>query len=346
MIVFNHMIACYFFPQERKEKPDNPPPVPISSSICGTTMTSASISSRVGRPRCIPQTSATYTECVISCHFLCRPAWSAFASWFCIFADSRGMVTFCSIRLWFRLWECTLVGTFCPLFHPCMTSPVSPLLSIMDGWMGLLPVTLSSWSLVSSLSHASPCPCCPCLHFSPVMCHPVSAHCFFTLIVSVLSQLIFRPAYSFSASPPPCPHYSLLVIRFFNFSTHSLHSSFSLPFLLLLQSNLSDLSLFPPVTKSVSWRSGFLSQFTFLPLHFQICFLGFFGFEVGNCYSMLLDLYKGDGAKYGWQVISLLSLISRPGSDMACIPCEAVDEPWTRAWNHRKWGASGTASHP
>lgn len=209
-------------------------------------MTSASISSRVGCPRCIPQTSATYPECVISCHFLCRPAWCVFASWFCIFADSRGMVTFRNIRLCFSLWECTLVGTFSPLFYPCMTSPVSPLPSV-DGWMGLLPLTLSSWSLVSSLSHASPCPCCPCLHSSPVICHPVSAHYFFTLILSVLSQLIFRPAYSFSPSPPPpcCPHYSLLVICFFNFSTHSLHSSFSLPFLLLLQSNLSDLLLFP-----------------------------------------------------------------------------------------------------
>lgn len=178
MIVFNHMIACYFFPQERKEKPDNPPPVPISSSVCGTTMTSASISSRVGCPRCIPQTSATYTECVISCHFLCRPAWSLFASWSCISADSRGMVTFCSIRLWFRLWECTLVGTFSPLFHPCMTSPVSPLPSITDGWMGFLPLALSSWSVVSPcLSHASPCPCCPCLHSSSYV-----SSCFSTLL--------------------------------------------------------------------------------------------------------------------------------------------------------------------
>jgi len=109
-----------FFPQERKEKTDNPPPVPISSSICGSTMTSASIGSGVGRPRCIPQASATYTECVISRHFLCRPAWSVFASWFRIFADNRGMVTFRNNGLWFRLWECLLVGTFPHLFHPCV----------------------------------------------------------------------------------------------------------------------------------------------------------------------------------------------------------------------------------
>lgn len=146
----------------------------------------------------------------------------------------------------------------------------------MDGWVFFLSLSPRDlWSV-----HA--CPMQVHVHavpvsIPPVTRHPVSAHYFFTLIISVLSQLIFRPAYSFSASPPPppCPHYSLLVICSFNFSTHSLHSSFSLPFLLLLQSNLSDLSLFPPSLSLSCWRSGFLSQFTFLPLHCQICFLAF-----------------------------------------------------------------------
>lgn len=157
-----------FFSTRKERKTRQPSTRPHHSSICGTTMTSASISSRVGCPRCIPQTSATYPECVISCHFPCRPAWCVFASWFCIFADSRGMVTFRNIRLWFSLWECTLVGIFSPLFYPCMISPGSPLPS-MDGWMGLLPLTLSAWSLVSSLSHASPCPCCLCLQLCVIL---------------------------------------------------------------------------------------------------------------------------------------------------------------------------------
>lgn len=77
-------------------------------------MTSASISSRVGRSRCIPQTSATYPECVISCRFLCRPAWCVFASWFYRFADSRGMVTFRNVRH-------AQIGMFSLLFHPYVT---------------------------------------------------------------------------------------------------------------------------------------------------------------------------------------------------------------------------------
>lgn len=198
----------------------------------------------------------------------------------------------------------------------------------MDGWVFFLSLSPHDpWSV-----HA--CPMQVHVHavpvsIPPVTCRPVSAHYFFTLIVSVLSQLIFRPAYSFSASPPPpppCPHYCLLVICFFNFSTHSLHSSFSLPFLLLLQSNLSDLSLFPPITKSV-----LLALRLLVPIYISSAtppdlFLGFFGFEVGNCCSMLLDPYNGDGAKYRRWVISLLALISRPGSDMASISCEAVDD--------------------
>ena len=105
-------------------------------------------------------------------------------------------------------------------------------------------------------------------------------------------------------------------------------------------------SLLPPVTKTVLLTLRLLVPIYFPSATLPDLFLGFFGFEVGNCYSMLLDTYKGDGAKYRRWVTSLLSLISRPGSDMACISCEAVDEPWMRPWNHRKWGAGGTASHP
>lgn len=128
VIVFNHTIACYFFfsTKKGKKKPDSPPPVPIDSGPCGTTMTSASIGSGAGHPRCIPQTSATRAECVISCCFLCRPARSVFASWFYIFADSRRVVTFCSVRFSFRFWECMLMGTFSLLFRPRLTSPIHP----------------------------------------------------------------------------------------------------------------------------------------------------------------------------------------------------------------------------
>lgn len=156
MILFNHMFVCYFFPRERKEKTDNPLTIPISSSVCGTMVTPASYSGRVGHPRYNPQTSPTLTDYIISCHFLCRLAWLVFVSWFCIFADSRGIVTFCNIRFWFRLWGYT--------HFPLSFIPVWPLLcdlfppSLEDGWMLLLPVTLSPWSLVSSLSHTSHTP--------------------------------------------------------------------------------------------------------------------------------------------------------------------------------------------
>lgn len=152
------------------------------------------------------------------------------------------------------------------------------------------------------------------------MCHLILAHYFFTMIISVLSQMIFRPDYSFSISPPPPPN--LLVICFFNFSTHTLRSSLSLPFLLLLQSNFSD--LFSCYHRLSCWHLGFLSQFTFLLLHFQLYFLGFLKWiTAAPCY---LITTKENGARHRRWVIFLLTLISRPGSDIAGISCEAVDE--------------------
>lgn len=107
-------------------------------------MTSASISSRVGRSRCIPQTSATYPECVISCRLPRRPAWCVFASWFHRFADSRGMVTFCNVRLWAH----TNRHVFPPLSSSCDPGT--------NGWGEMDLLTHSSWAPVNSLFHPSP----------------------------------------------------------------------------------------------------------------------------------------------------------------------------------------------
>lgn len=310
MIVFNHMIACYFFPQERKEKPDNPPPVPISSSVCGTTMTSASISSRVGCPRCIPQTSATYTECVISCHFLCRPARSLFASWFCIFADSRGMVTFCNIRLWFRLWECTLVGTFSPSLPslhdlPCLTSATH------HGWMDGFSSS-HSLLMIRGQSMLVPCKSMSMLSLSPFLqlrvvlfqhttFLPWSFQFFLSwflglLILSLLLLLLLLPvlttvslSYAFLTSPPtPCiPHLVCL------FCSYCSQTCLIYPFS-------------PPSLSLSCWRSGFLSQFTFLPLHRQISFLAFLDLRwvtAAPCYLIPttgMVQNTGDGSSPCW----------------------------------------------
>lgn len=114
-------------------------------------------------------------------------------------ADSRGIVMFCIIRLWFRLWGCTLVCRFSPFFLPCVTSPVSPLPSItegwMDGWCFLLSLfPLDPWSAACPIQ-TIPYPYSTSLHSSLVTCPPVLAD-HFTMITSVSSQLIFRPAYS------------------------------------------------------------------------------------------------------------------------------------------------------
>lgn len=92
----------------------------------------------------------------------------------------------------------------------------------------------------------------------------------------------------------------------FNFSTHSLHSSFRFPHLVcLFCSYCSQTCLiypFSPPTLSLScWCPGFLCQFTFLLLHFQLCFLGSFGFEVtaAPCYLILakgMVQSMGDGS--------------------------------------------------
>lgn len=246
------------------------------------------------------------------------------------------MVTFCNIRLWFRL--CTPVGTFTPLFLPCMTSPVSPLTSIMDGWMDHLPLILSLWSLVSNLSCASPHPCCPCLHSSSAVCilfwHttlPWSFQFFLSWVLGrlILSLLLLLPVLTTVSlsnaflTSPPTPCISHLACLFCSYCSQTC----------LIYPP-------PPITKSV-----LLALRLLVPIYFPSTTLPdmFFGFEVGECYSMLLDPYKGDGAKYRW-VICLLSLISQPGSDMVGISCEAVYEPWMRAWKHRKWGAGGTAA--
>lgn len=138
------MFVCYFFSMRKKRRnrqPSNHPHQLQCMWHCDDPL--QVISGRVAHPN--PQTSATLTDYVISCHFLCRPAWSVFASWFCRFADSRGTVLFCIIRLWFGLWGCTVVHTFSPLFLACdlscLTSPLHHWR--MDGWMLLLPLTLS-----------------------------------------------------------------------------------------------------------------------------------------------------------------------------------------------------------
>lgn len=82
-------------------------------------------------------------------------------------------------RLWFRLWGCTLVDTFSPLFLPCVTSPVSPLPSIIGGWMDRWCFFLSlsphdPWSVACPIQ-AILYPYSPSLHSSPVMCPPVLA---------------------------------------------------------------------------------------------------------------------------------------------------------------------------
>lgn len=137
--------AIFFFPHKKGKKK---PPIPIDSGPCGTTVTSARIASRAAHPSCIPQTSAARAGCVIS-----RRVRRVFASWFRVFADSRGAVTFCNVRFAFRFGERLPTGTVSLLFRPSLTSPIHP-------------ERMAEVRLISS-SSSSRCPasslCCPCL---------------------------------------------------------------------------------------------------------------------------------------------------------------------------------------
>lgn len=193
MILFNHMFVCYFFPRERKEKTDNPLTIPISSSVCGTMVTPASDQWQ-SWPSQIQPTNLFHFDYVISCHFLCRLAWSVFASWFCIFADSRGIVTFCNIRFWFRLWG----YTHFPLSSPCDLSCVTSALHHwrMDGCCFFLSLSPhDAWSVACPIQ-AILYLYSPSVHSSSLTCLPVLADYHFTLITSVPSWLIFRHGYS------------------------------------------------------------------------------------------------------------------------------------------------------
>lgn len=173
-------------------------------------MTSARIGSRAAHPGCIPQTSATGAGRVISWRFR-----RVFASWFHVFADSRGVVAFCNVRSAFRFGERLPTGTFSPLFRPCLTSPIHP--------KQMAEVRQISCS--SSSSSSSRCPvsslCCPCLLPSVSACHPSLAHYFFAVTASVRSHLTVRSAYSSSGITFPLLHLQIgfLVILLLAFET-------------------------------------------------------------------------------------------------------------------------------